>query len=531
MKHLAVFALGLVAGMPPRAETAEPARPEQIALHGLQLEAQVATILQTLEAEAPKEFVVLRDVQVIDPAAATATAGQSVVVRNGRIAWVGPVADEPRTEGAVVVSGGGRYLAPGLVDMHIHSGRVDGRVLTLANGVTTVRDMDGFPWILRLRESIARGRTLGPTYYVAGTIVNAAPMDGYAVVPHSVSEGRRIVRDQTACGYDFIKIHNIVPKTLFDALADESRKVGLDLVGHVPHDIPVRYAVGAGLRTMEHVKGFLDDATLTLGDPDYAAVDGAAVWNTPTLAVTASHLRGAAARAVLHSPAAAYVPGSVRAAWTALADEPVTDQVELRQNAGPIMTGITRQLVARRARLLAGTDTGGYPFMVMGFTLVEEVQRLQDAGLTPGQALATATVEPAAAMRRESEFGRIARGMRADAVLLDANPLKDASALKANRGVMAQGRWLSRDALDRALGKLAALYAVADAAVPFSAAALARAIDDLEAQSRAGAVFDADRLTNAAATLRRTGAEAEAARLEALADVPRSGPCAAERPR
>jgi imidazolonepropionase-like amidohydrolase len=522
MRRLALVPLALALTAP---------RPEQVALHALQLEAQVASILRTLEAEAPKDFVVLRDVQVVDPAAASVTAGQTVIVRNGRIAWIGPVTDEPTTEGAFVVNGGGSYLAPGLVDMHIHSGRVDQRLLTLANGVTSVRDMDGFPWILRLRDSIARGRALGPTYYVAGTIVNAQPMDGYAVVPHSIQEGRRIVRDQAACGYDFIKIHNLVPKPLFDALADESRKAGLDLVGHVPHDIPVRYAVQGGIRTMEHVKGFLDDATLTLGDADYAAVEGQAVWNTPTLAVAASHFRGASAREVLARPTAAYVPASVRQEWAALVDAPVTEVDRLRQNSGQLMTDITRQLVAHHARLLAGTDTGGYPFMVMGFTLVEEVGRLEAAGLTPAQALATATTEPAAAMRRETELGRLARGLRADAVLLEANPLKGASALKANRGVMAQGRWLSRDALDRALGKLAALYAVEDDSVPFDSAALAAAIDDLEAQSRAGAVFDADRLTDAASTLRAAGAEAAATRLETLADVPRNGPCAANRPR
>jgi len=415
--------------------------------------------------------------------------------------------------------------------MHIHSGRTDGRLLALANGVTSVRDMDGFPWMLRLREEIARGRALGPTYYVAGTIINAAPMDGYAVVPHSLSEGRRIVRDQAACGYDFIKIHNVVPKGLFDAVADEARRAGLDLVGHVPHDVPVRYAVSGGMRTMEHVKGFLDDGTLTPGDTDYSSVDGAAVWNTPTLAVTRSNLRGAEARAVLASPEAAYVPASVRAWWAALAEEPLTDLVQTRQNAGPIMADITRKLAGRHARFLAGTDTGGYPFMIMGFTLVEEVQRLQDAGLTPAEALAAATVEPAAAMRREREFGRIARGMRADVVLLDANPLKGAAALKANRGVMVRGLWLSRESLDRALGRLAALYAVSDDSVPFSAAAVSATIDDLESQARAGAVFDADRLTDAAARLRQSGAEAAAARLEALAALPTSGPCAAERPR
>lgn len=525
------YVVAMLALAPAVAQPIEAPLPQQVLLHGLQQEAQVAAILESLQAEAPKGFIVLRNVQVVDPAAASVTAGQSVVVRDGRIVWVGPVADEPRSEGAVVVDGGGRFLSPGLVDMHVHSGRTDGRLLALASGVTSVRDMDGFPWLLRLREAIARGHTLGPIYYVAGTIINASPLDGYAVVPRSVSEARRIVRDQAACGYDFIKIHNIVPKALLDALADESRRAGLDLVGHVPHDIPVRDAVAAGMRTLEHLKGFIDDGTLTLGDTDYPAVEGAAVWNTPTLTAARSNLRGADARDVLSSPAARYVPASVRAAWTALADEPVTDLIRLRQDAGPIMVNITRELAGRRSRFLAGTDTGGYPFMVMGLTLVEEVRRLQDAGLTPARALAAATVEPALAMRREQEFGRIARGMRADGVLLDANPLKDAAALAANRGVLSHGLWLSRDALERALGGLATLYAVSDASVRFSAAALKVTLDDLEARARAGAVFDSDRLTDAAAHLRLAGDEKSAARLEALADVPTTGPCASERPR
>ena len=217
--------------------------PTQVALHILQQDIRIAELLRSLQRGAEHGLIVIRNVQLVDAVAETVTPGQSLIVRNDVIDWMGNAAKEPQVSGAAVIDGGGRYLAPGLVDMHVHSSSAGGWLLDLANGVTAVRDMGGFPWLLRFRESVSARRILAPVVYLAGPIINGEPLGGYAVMPRNVLDARRIVRQQAACGYDFIKVHNILSLPMLEAIADEASKLGMDLVGHVPHDISVRNAV------------------------------------------------------------------------------------------------------------------------------------------------------------------------------------------------------------------------------------------------------------------------------------------------
>ena len=189
-----------------------------------------------------------------------------------------------------------------------------------------------------------------------------------------------------------------------------------------------------------------------------------------------------------------------------------------------------RQIMARlltvHAKFLAGTDAAGYPFQIMGFALVDEIQLLHEAGLSPGAALRAATTEPARAMRVSDEFGAIRRGMRADLVLLDENPLEVASAFRANRGVMAHGYWLDRERLDDALDKVAMIYAEPDELVEVSRRSSLKAYSSAKAQIDDGFVFNAIELEALSASLRKSGLGDLADRFDTLADVPKSGPCA-----
>lgn len=513
------------------AKQAEPT-PAQVALHVLQQDIRVAELLRSLQEVAPHGLVVVRHVQTVDAVAETVTPGQSVIVQNDVISWVGDAAKEPQVSGATVVDGGSRYLAPGLVDMHVHSSSAGGWLLDLANGVTAVRDMGGFPWLLRFRESVSARRILAPALYVAGTIINAEPLGGYAVMPRNVLDARRIVRQQAACGYDFIKVHNILSQPMLDAIADEASKLGMDLVGHVPHGISVRHAVERGMRTMEHLKGFLNDETLKIGDTDYAAAVAAPeVWSTPTLYGGRSNIRGAEARAVLESAQARYVPLRKRIRWSRLADEPEDQLVRTRREAAGLMRQIIPRLLSVRAKFLAGTDADGYPFQVMGFALVDELQLLHEAGLSPAAAMRAATIEPARAMRVTDEFGAIRRGMRADLVILDENPLEKPLAFRSNRGVMVHGYWLDRKQLDDALDKLAATYAEPDESVEVSRRSSSKTYSSAKALVNAGFVFSAMELEALSAALHKAGLGDIADRFDALAEVPKSGPCAQFRPR
>jgi hypothetical protein len=271
---IVVLAVGTLGGAPPpssrRANDAVAL--DRVAIQRLQEEVQIAEILEGLRATPVPALTILRHVRVVDPVDSTVTPGQSIIVSEGQIAWVGASAAEPKVPDATVIDGGDRYASPGLTDMHVHDASASGWLLDLANGVTTVREMGGFPWLLDAREHMKDGRMLGPTLYVAGTIINAFPLEGYAVIVRDAPTARRVVRQLAGCGYDFIKIHNVVPKPAFDAIAEEAARFGMDLVGHVPHGMTNRYAVEHGMRTVEHLKGFLDDRTLEMGDSDYVAV-------------------------------------------------------------------------------------------------------------------------------------------------------------------------------------------------------------------------------------------------------------------
>jgi cytosine/adenosine deaminase-related metal-dependent hydrolase len=510
---------------------AEPAPSPQaeaaVAVHDLDQDARVAGLLDQLGGKGVRGQILFRDVNLVDPAAGTTTEHQSVVTWGSSVFWTGPFGQEPKLEpNAVVIEGRGRFLAPGLTDMHVHSERPADYLLDLATGVTTVREMDGFPWMLRMRDAVSARRVLGPTFYVAGTILNQAPLDGYAVLVRDGAEAWRVVRQQAACGYDFIKVHNNLSESVFDATAEAARSQGLDLVGHVPHEMSVRHAATHGMRTMEHLKGFLDDRTLTPGDTDFAAVtDGPEVWNTPTLyTIVRDSLRGDAARALIARPESRYVSWAKRQGWTRTAGE-APDKVQ--QGAAGYARAIMAELTRRHARFLAGTDAAGYNYEVMGYALIDEVGLLQDAGLSPAQALAAATVEPARAMRLDAAFGQIRPRMRADLVLLDADPLKDAAALRRNLGIMAHGVWLERAALDEALKGLAAIYAEPDPSALDGAAAMVSA---LQAQAAKGFAFNSMKLAEAAKKLRGVGMAEPATALDRLADIPAGPPCAAWTP-
>jgi imidazolonepropionase-like amidohydrolase len=515
------------------ASTAPAASDAQIASHKLQQDVAIAELLDTLRVRALHGHVLFRDVRVVNPDTGTVTAGQAVLVSGRTIQWVGNDAAAPSPSDAQVVPGRGRYLIPGLVDMHVHTNNAGDLLLDLSAGVTTVRDMAGFPWMLKMRDAVNSGAMLAPTFYVAGPLLNQFALQGYAVTPIDAVDARRIVRQEAACGYDFIKVWNVLPEPMFDAIAEAAHAVGMDLVGHVPQGISVRHAAEAGMRTMEHLKGFVNDATLELGDTDYAAaVDGPPLWITPTLYANLAHVRphGDEARTLLTEPRYRYVPLRKRLSWSRMADEPESRTDALMRKAQPILAEIMRKLEAEHSHFLAGTDSANFPFEVRGFALLEELALLHKAGLSPQEALRAATSEPARAMRDPHSFGLIESGMRADLVLLEANPLEDITAVTRNDGVMVHGSWLSRPDVDAALASLARLYAEPDEAVSIRPETSVALLAKVKALSKIGFVFAADEIEGAAQTSGGAGAAQRAASFRALAFIPSTWPCVDIRP-
>ena len=304
----------------------------------------------------------------------------------------------------------------------------------------------------------------------------------------------------------------------------------MDLVGHVPQGIPIRHAVESGMRTMEHLKGFINDQTLKRGETDYLAAVSPNVWNTPTLYASRDYARGGEARGYLAASEMQYVPLRRRNAWIKSLAEAETRVGKLSRDSRILAQDIVRQLVAAHAHFLAGTDSDNYAFQVSEFALIEELHLLHDAGLSTADVLRSVTIEAANAMREREEFGQVREGMRADLLLLDGNPLEDLGAFRQNRGVMAQGFWLTRDKLNVALATLAQVQSEAAQETQVSEAAVRVAAEKAEFLTHDGFVFDAAILSALARSLGTPEYESFASRLEALVDIPRVGPCAEPRP-
>jgi hypothetical protein len=503
-----------------------PAPDDRAHLHWVAQEVEIAAALDGLSQHAISGFIVLKDVSIVDPKSAETLPGRTVAIRDGKIAWVGEATATPDTDGATIVDGHGLYLSPGLVDMHVHTISLSEQLLRLATGTTSVREMDGFPWMLELRRAVTHEQLLAPTAFIAGTIIASYPLEGFAVVVHTPDEARSQVRNQAACGYDFIKVHNILKPPLFDSVAEEARRAGLDLVGHIPHDITIDHAVHfGGMRTLEHLKGFITDKTLVVSDEDFAAgLAGAQVWLAPTFYTITEGHRVANPRQSLALPEMQYVALRDREKWRTSVPDPHQEEGQaLLDTAVPLAMA---RLLPLHPHWLAGTDSAQYPYQVAGFAMLDELIDMESFGVPRAEVLRAATSEPAMALRRAEEIGSVATGMRADLVLLGSDPARDLRAYRDNRGTIVRGQYLDHTALQAALSRLAAIEAEPDGAYGIDRRSVDALIKNVKKLAARHIVLDPMSLTPTEASLRRLGYTQAAAELKAAIFEFQSGPCA-----
>jgi imidazolonepropionase-like amidohydrolase len=399
-------------------------------------------------------LITMRDDQVIP--------NQTVLVQNGKILDIGDAKKISAPNGFQKIDCSGMYMMPGLTDMHVHNLVSSSQhLLNLANGITTVRDMDGFPWMLKMRDQVKSNKLLAPNLYITGHILNNRPLDWYATVVKSADEGRAIVRQQKKDGYDFIKIHNNMPLEIYSAILDEAHKQQIDVVGHIPHEITIHQAAELGQKTFEHFKAYILDAGLVLTTENYVQeTKGLKSWNCPTFYTYRDSMRGdAVTRLVNESTEMKYASWRDKQEWLETAKQIPDENLKLQQNILPLSIKIFKDLLPIYDRWLAGTDSGGgYPFMVPGFSLQEELQIMNENGLSAYQTLKAATVNAGLAMDREKEFGTIQVGKRADLLILQSNPLQKISNLKNINAVIVRGIYLSRANLNGILKEIETIY-------------------------------------------------------------------------
>lgn len=427
------------------------------------------------EAPAPVAF---EGVNVIPMTGEGVIEGQTVVVIGRRIRDIGPAGEVAVPEDATRVDGRGRYLIPGLSEMHAHipspqagDDAIDRTlVLFLANGITTIRGMLGNPYHLELRGQVAHGQRLGPQIFTSGPSLNGNSVPDEATA-------WRMVTEQGAAGYDLLKIHPGVGRDAYDAIAATARAEGIPFAGHVPADVGLFHALESGQVTIEHIDGYMQailaEGQEPAGPPAFfgynlvpqvdeskipavvEATRAAGAWVTPTQILIENIFLGDLAETA-RRPEMRFVPDSVVAGWVEgignARREWNYEPAQARRYVG-IRRHLIRELHAAGVGILLGADAPQI-FNVPGFATLRELVTLVEAGLTPYEALEAGTKAPAEYLEVPESFGTIGPGRRADLVLLDANPLEDIENVWRIAGVMTGGRWLPRDEIDGHLAEL-----------------------------------------------------------------------------
>jgi imidazolonepropionase-like amidohydrolase len=430
--------------------------------------------------------IAITHVSVVDVERGRTLADRTVLISDGRIVEVGPSTAVRVPRDARTLDGRGRWLIPGLWDMHVHTtGPESERLLPVyvAYGVTGVRDMGADLDVLRrARARILAGQAIGPRIVMAGPILDGplgVPMPPahrrFRIELTDPVRARRVVDSIARAGADFIKVHERVSPDVYRAIADEARRVGLRFAGHLPTSVGPDDALVAGQRSIEHLVNVpfacTEEETESLRprhplealfgrcsavDPSslYRSFAASSVWHTPTLVVQrAIALRPDTAPG---DPGTRHIPAPVRAMLH-----------EVGPFSGPLPPADVRRrlhaLMDKRLQQVAALHRAGVPLLVgsdapgvaPGWSAHEEMRLLVLAGLPPSAALRAATLEPARWLGATDSLGTIARGRRADVVLLDADPLADIRNTRRIRAVIADGRLLERAALDQILADAA----------------------------------------------------------------------------
>jgi imidazolonepropionase-like amidohydrolase len=418
-----------------------------------------AMLTTTTAVSTQSQPFAITGVNVVDVADGRITPNATVVVTGTTINSVGQNTILPRNVRRI--DGRGKYLIPGLWDMHAH---IEGNEkawlpLYIANGVTGIRDMGAdLDFILQTREGTASGRIMGPRIIAAGPILDDPPAEWpLRMRVRNADEARAAVQLLKSRGVDLIKVHNLTPRDAFFAIIDEAGKLQIPVAGHVPLKVTIQEGIDAGMLSIEHMSEdgrvwkacsggaqYRPDACR----PFFEMLARRGVWQTPTLGALSE-------LAVIGTPASSISPDQMVYANKRFLDMHAGNQsffvkrpeiIAIINNLADVAKVVTRDMAAAGVGLLAGCDA-----MIAGFCVHDELSIMVRAGMTPLAALQTATINPGRYLGREKTLGTIAPGAPADLVLLDANPLTAIENVRSIRAVVTAGRFLDRPALDQLL--------------------------------------------------------------------------------
>ncbi|HUO26272.1 MAG TPA: amidohydrolase family protein [Candidatus Aquilonibacter sp.] len=431
-------------------------------------------------------MLIIENVTIIDTQGGSELAHRTVTVREGKIADVSDAGAGASSKHAIEVNGTGKFLIPGLWDMHVHMVFGDwfpqGKKITLplfiANGITGVRDMGGeLATLQEWRSEIQAGTLIGPRMWIAGPMLDGPhPRFPSSIAIKTPEDGRRAVDDLKSRGVDFIKLQSLLPRDAVFAIADEARKQDITFVGHVPDSVRASEMSDAGQKSFEHLIGIFEGSSpledefikgkksesqfLSTYDPAragklFALLAKNHTWQCPTLVwERGGNLIDESDFA--SDPRAKYVPAYWKnVTWKRFTDEIIhgfiTDDSATRRRFVEKELEVVNAMHHAGVQFLAGTDTPPGVYIFPGFSLHEELQRFVASGFTPLEALQTATLNPAKFLGMEDRLGTVEKGKLADLVLLDADPLDDIRNTQKIAAVVVNGRYFSRNDLDKML--------------------------------------------------------------------------------
>ena len=445
-----------------------------------------ATFLQPATAQTTEskiETIAFVGVSVIPMDKERVLKNQTVLVRSNRIAEIGDEAKIKVPDGAMKIDGRGKFLMPGIVDMHLHLSPGEGvgddlpsqqLRLLLANGITSMRNMIGNPTHLVLRDRINRGEIVAPQIFTAGMplLGNNTP---------TVEAAVKAVTDQKKAGYDLLKVHEGLKPEVYETIVKTAREVGIPFAGHVTMSVGLKRALNAKQNSIEHLDNYLQSAIpqganveispsqIVLGDAlknvnekklaELAAeTSKAGVVNNPTLTLFKLVVSEVKPEEYLQWEEMRYVPAKMRENFAKQKSGTlnIPAPAEEKKRYVELRNLLVRELYKSGAKIVVGPDSPQF-FLVPGFATHREMQSLAEAGLSNYAVLEAATRNGAENLGMLKEFGSIETGKRADLLLLDSNPLENIANAKRIAGVMLRGKWLSKTDLQKMLDDVAAL--------------------------------------------------------------------------